>query len=100
APIPTEGSDDPDSCAPATVRISQITPALVERANPGSPAASGSFCRLQEGFGTYTVPSGATCACPCSPPHSLMVYIGTAGPKLRPPSRLRAQLASAVSCEQ
>ncbi len=38
--------------APAIVRICQVTPAFVDRANPGSPAPSGFPCRLHDGFGT------------------------------------------------
>jgi hypothetical protein len=38
--------------------------------------------------------------CPCRPPQSASEYMGTAGPKVMPPSRLKEQTASATDCEQ
>ncbi len=89
--MPTDGSLLPGVLY-GLVRTCQVVPLSVDTATPWYPS--------QPLFGTYTVPSGATFTCPCSPPHWASVYIGTAAPYVRPPSRLTAQLASAMSCEQ
>src|SRR5437899_2293502 len=91
APIPTLGSESA-GVLDGFLRTVHVSPLSSDTATAWLPP--------QPLLGTYTVPSGATFTCPCRPPQSSSEYIGTAGPYVRPPSRLTAQEASAMSWEQ
>src|SRR5258706_15019948 len=100
--MPSEGSQvwsRPRLVDVGTGRTTHVTPLSSETTTAWLPLSCSGRFPPQPLFGTYTVPSGATLRCPCSPTQSAIVYMLTPGPKVTPPSRLSEHVAFEMHCD-